>query len=608
MICCLNPECNQPINPDDNKFCQTCRTPLIPLLINRFRVLRVLSTEGGFGRNYLAEDTQKLNETCVIKQFAPKQSGSYALKKAVELFNAEAKLLQDLGEHPQIPALFAYFEDNGFLYLVQQFIKGENLFNELTQKGTYNETQIQELLLDLLPVLKFIHERDVIHRDIKPQNIMRRESDGKLVLIDFGASKELTSTVHTQIGTTIGSYGYSPYEQIKEGKAYPASDLFALGVTCFHLLTGNSPFELWAKNGFAWVNDWRKSSSNSVSKELGTVLDKLLKFDVNERYQSADEVLKDLEVPETLATRRDFLKNTGLAIGSITTLGFISSKLFAVTPGKESNSNSLNTFNFEVVTTDASGKIINKRKSSARYFTEDLGNNVTLEMVEIPGGTFMMGSPETEAKRDSDESPQHQVTVSGFFMGKYEVTQKQYQAIMGSNPSDFKGENRPVERVSWDDAVGFCEKLSKKTGKKYTLPSEAQWEYACRSGTTTPFYFGESITSDLVNYDGSYPYGSAPKSLYRIQTTDVGSFYPNAFGLYDMHGNVWEWCLDDYQDNYKNVPIDGSALMNLPKYKVLRGGSWLLIARNCRSGERLGYLRDTKFSEVGFRVVLISKT
>jgi eukaryotic-like serine/threonine-protein kinase len=123
MICCLNPECTQPINPDDNKFCQTCRTPLMPLLINRFRVLRVLSTEGGFGRNYLAEDTQKLNETCVIKQFAPKQSGSYAFKKAVELFNAEAKLLQDLGEHPQIPALFAYFEDNGFLYLVQQFIK-----------------------------------------------------------------------------------------------------------------------------------------------------------------------------------------------------------------------------------------------------------------------------------------------------------------------------------------------------------------------------------------------------------------------------------------------------------------------------------------------------
>ena len=236
MICCLNPDCSQPINPDHNKFCQSCRTPLIPLLISRFRVLRVLSNEGGFGRTYLAEDSQKLNEICVIKQLAPKQSGTYALKKATELFIEEAKRLQDLGEHPQIPTLFAYFEDNGFLYLVQQFIKGENLLDELAQKGKYKETQIRELLLDLLPSLKFIHERQVIHRDIKPQNIMRRASDGKLVLIDFGASKQLTTTVHTQIGTQIGSYGYSPLEQIQLGEAYPASDLFALGATCVHLL------------------------------------------------------------------------------------------------------------------------------------------------------------------------------------------------------------------------------------------------------------------------------------------------------------------------------------------------------------------------------------
>jgi serine/threonine protein kinase len=155
----------------------------------------VLSAEGGFGRTYLAEDSQKLNEICVIKQLAPKQSGTYALKKATELFIEEAKRLQDLGEHPQIPTLFAYFEDNGFLYLVQQFIKGDNLLDELAQKGKYKETQIRELLLDLLPSLKFIHERNIIHRDIKPQNIMRRASDGKLVLIDFGASKQLQQIV-----------------------------------------------------------------------------------------------------------------------------------------------------------------------------------------------------------------------------------------------------------------------------------------------------------------------------------------------------------------------------------------------------------------------------
>jgi len=328
MICCLNPDCSQPINPDDNEFCQSCRTPLIPSLINRFRVLRVLSAEGGFGRTYLAEDTQKLNEICVIKQLAPKQSGTYALKKATELFIEEAKRLQDLGEHPQIPTLFAYFEDNGFLYLVQQFIKGENLLDELKQKGKYKETQIRELLLDLLPSLKFIHERQVIHRDIKPQNIMRRASDGKLVLIDFGASKQLTTTVHTQIGTRIGTHGYSPLEQIQLGEAYPASDLFSLGATCFHLLTGVHPFNLWTRNGFSWVNNWRQHLPSPVSQELGKVLDKLLKIEIQERYQSADEVIKDLQIPSTGYVPPSANKNSSSGNSTIIINGKIDRRVF----------------------------------------------------------------------------------------------------------------------------------------------------------------------------------------------------------------------------------------------------------------------------------------
>ncbi|MBS9388944.1 MAG: SUMF1/EgtB/PvdO family nonheme iron enzyme [Dolichospermum sp. WA123] len=642
MICCLNPDCSQPINPDDHKFCQSCRTPLIPLLINRFRVLRVLSAEGGFGRTYLAEDSQKLNEICVIKQLAPKQSGTYALKKATELFIEEAKRLQDLGEHPQIPTLFAYFEDNGFLYLVQQFIKGENLLDELAQKGKYKETQIRELLLDLLPSLKFIHERQVIHRDIKPQNIMRRASDGKLVLIDFGASKQLTITVHTQIGTQIGSYGYSPLEQIQLGEAYRASDLFALGATCFHLLTGVHPFNLWTINGFSWVNNWRQHLSVSVSQELGQVLDKLLKIEIQERYQSADKVIKDLQISPTFVVssggnknqslgnspttinRRGFIYG-GLFLGGVT-VAFVGQNLFSgkhnptsisdtptpentpipentSTPKNTTSTNNLQTFSFEVVRTNASGNIINRRNSSARYFTEDLGNGVTLKMVEIPGGTFMMGSPKSEAQRGSDESPEHQVTVPSFFMGKYQLTQAQYQAIMGSNPSAFKGNNRPVERVSWNDAVKFCEKLSQKTGKNYKLPSEAEWEYACRAGTTTPFYFGESITPELVNYDGNYTYASAPKGQYRQQTTDVGSFPPNAFGLYDMHGNVWEWCQDDYINSYNNAPTDGSALTGRSSIKLLRGGSWNNLPGYCRSAYRYNAHLDYNNDDIGFRVV-----
>ena len=294
MVCCINPDCPHPPNPDGNKFCQACSFPLVQLLINRFKVVRVISGEGGFGRTYLGEDTHKLNETCVIKQLAPKMQGSWALKKAVDLFEEEAKFLQQLGEHPQIPALLAYFEQDNYLYLVQQFVEGENLLRELEKKGKCNESQIRRLLKELLPILQYLHQRNVIHRDIKPQNIMRRKRDGHLILIDFGVSKQLTATINTPMGTMIGSQGYSPIEQMKNGEAYPASDLFGLGATCFHLLTGVHPFNLWVENGYAWVDDWQKHLPNPVSRELSEILDKLLKRYFIERYQSVDEVIKDL--------------------------------------------------------------------------------------------------------------------------------------------------------------------------------------------------------------------------------------------------------------------------------------------------------------------------
>ncbi|MBE9007843.1 SUMF1/EgtB/PvdO family nonheme iron enzyme [Fortiea sp. LEGE XX443] len=268
--------------------------------------------------------------------------------------------------------------------------------------------------------------------------------------------------------------------------------------------------------------------------------------------------------------------------------------------------NSLKTFQFETVTVDATGNITNRRNQEAKYFVEDLGNGVTLEMVQIPGGTFMMGLPEDEGY--SSEKPQHEVKVPGFFMGKYEVTQAQYQAIMGTNPSNFKGEKLPVENVSWNDAVEFCQKLSDRTGRKYRLPSEAEWEYACRAGTTTPFYLGETITPELVNYDGNYPYGAAPKGEYREQTTNVGIFPPNPFGLFDMCGNVWEWCQDDYNSNYQGAPTDGSALLvgKNNNIKLLRGGSWFYFAQNCRSAYRNDYAREDRSNNVGFRVVAVA--
>ncbi len=291
MTCCLNPACHNPSHPDGVNFCSSCGVPLI-VLRNRYRPIKTLGG-GGFGKTYLAEDIDKLNEHCVIKQFAPQVQGTASLNKATELFEQEAKRLQQLGKHPQIPTLLAYFNEDNRLYLVQEFIDGQNLLKELQNQGNFTEQQIRELLLDLLDILKTVHQQKVIHRDIKPENIIR-DSNGKLVLIDFGASKQLTATVMTSQGTTIGSFGYAPLEQMQGGEAYPASDLYSVGATFFHLLTGIHPWELWKRQGYGWVGSWRQHLPQPVSQELGQILDKLLHEEHRQRYHSAEEVLQAL--------------------------------------------------------------------------------------------------------------------------------------------------------------------------------------------------------------------------------------------------------------------------------------------------------------------------
>jgi formylglycine-generating enzyme required for sulfatase activity len=270
-------------------------------------------------------------------------------------------------------------------------------------------------------------------------------------------------------------------------------------------------------------------------------------------------------------------------------------------------------FTFEVVTVNRQGGIAERRVCESKYFIENLGN-AALEMVSVPGSQFLMGAPESEEGSDDDERPQHQVTVPPFFMGKYPVTQAQWKAIaqleridrdLDPDPSRFKGDDRPVERVSWHEAIEFCKRLSRLTGRDtYRLPTEAEWEYACRGGSQTPFAYGETITTDLVNFDGDYIYGLAPKGKYREQTTNVGSFPPNAFGLCDIHGNVWEWCQDTWHDNYNNAPNDGSAWIdNNNHYQLLRGGSWNSYPRSCRCASRDGGEAGGRNSVNGFRVV-----
>jgi formylglycine-generating enzyme required for sulfatase activity len=285
---------------------------------------------------------------------------------------------------------------------------------------------------------------------------------------------------------------------------------------------------------------------------------------------------------------------------------------------------SLPKFEFNIVTVEVRSQLLGKkvitqtRRGQAEYIREVLNKTVSLDMVSIPGGTFMIGASENEQGASSDEYPQHQVSIAPFFMSKYPITQAQYEAIAGNNPSHFKGANRPVEQVSWDEAVEFCDRLSQKNGKHYRLPSEAEWEYACRANTTTPFHFGQTITTDLANYRGTdweyqgttYPgnYGDGPKGLHRKQTTDVGSFSPNAFGLYDMHGNVWEWCADPWHENYNGAPNDGRVWeMDSDRdnnYRLLRGGSWTVFPQSCRSANRHWLSRDKRLNIIGFRVIV----
>ncbi len=649
MSYCLNPSCHTRQNSAQARFCQACGAKL--LLGDRYRAVRLIA-QGGFGRTFLGIDQYKPSQPkCAIKQFAPQGQGN--LEKAAELFKQEAMRLEELGKHDRIPELLAYCEQEGQQYLMQEFIDGHDLGAEIAQQGTFDRAKVEHLLGNLLPVLQFIHAGGVIHRDIKPENIIRRHCDGQLVLVDFGAAKYATSTALLRTGTSIGSAEYIAPEQAR-GKAVFASDLYSLGVTCIYLLTGVSPFELIDGNN-AWI--WRSHlKGKEIPHSLGRTIDRLIAHAVNHRYQSVDRVLADLK--PTSATPRH---KTCQPLPAIATISTAQSPMSNGNHGNNHNNHyhqnspqnsknhaelaalrrslsqqtsqqipqqSTNASEIAVIGRARVQVLANQVKKkpttaisppsplarSSQSITENLANGVVLEMLHIPRGTFLMGASPQERRRSDFGADQHPVSILPFYMGKFPITQAQWMAVsmlpqihrtLDLDPSYFKGSNRPVECVSWYDAVEFCDRLSRKTGRCYQLPSEAQWEYACRAGTDTPFYFGEGLSSDLANYDGTYTDGTKG-GYYRPQTTEVGVFPANAFGLYDMHGNVWEWCADVWHDSYNGAPDDGRIWEESgnEQYRLSRGCSWRNHQYNCRSAFRNRLQPDRKDSNFGFRVVI----
>jgi formylglycine-generating enzyme required for sulfatase activity/predicted Ser/Thr protein kinase len=672
-------------------------------LAGRYEIIRQLGG-GGFAVTFLARDTlQPSKPLCVVKQLRPNQSNP----RVVEFFEKEATILEKLGQHPQIPHLLAHFSENGNLYIVQEFIEGQDLSQEIIPGRRLSEDYATKLLQDVLEVLSFIHSKGVVHRDIKPHNLMRRHEDGQIFLIDFGAVKELGSLmVNTQgevySSVVIGTSGYMASEQ-KNGRPCLGSDVYALGMTIIQALTGVVPSQL-QEDPLTGEIIWRNQAQ--VSDHLAEVLTNMVRRHFSLRYSQAGEALQALIVPPTIllnpsaeqvyrqearnraqqgqgnfsvfalkileskrielglsedeareiheevlkpyreyqqklqeyeqvlidavkqhypfneTTQRDlqdYQRHLGLRDEDIVA---IEARVFPQKPQQKKEQIQTELFEFEFATLTVKSESletiktwkVNRIRGRTKFFTEKLGNNgIVLEMVAIAGGEFLMGSSRDEPERYHSETPQHTVTIQPFFMGKYLVTQSQWKAVaafekvniqLNPEASHFKGANRPVEQVSWDEAGEFCARLAQVTGRPYRLPTEAEWEYACRAGTTTPFYFGETITTDLANYNGNYAYASGTKGEFRGQTTDVGKFPANPFGLFDMHGNTWEWCQDSWHKNYKGAPADGSVWMSDNHTRLLRGGSWNMNPWNCRSAVRNCNARDNKYINVGFRVVL----
>lgn len=259
---------------------------------------------------------------------------------------------------------------------------------------------------------------------------------------------------------------------------------------------------------------------------------------------------------------------------------------------------------FTSVTVNSRGEIISRQVHKAQQLVERLAEEVELVLMSIPPGRFLMGAGRGEGA--ADERPQHPVAVAAFWLGQFELTQAQWAAVMDEDlPYRFRGAERPADRVSWEAAQRFCQRLAAQTGRPYRLPSEAEWEYACRAGTTTPFYFGETITPDLANYVSDCRYREGPTGMYRHVTTAVGSFPPNTWGLYDMHGNVWEWCADTWHHGYEGAPGDGRVWAGSSAFgRVLRGGSWHDPPDFCRSAARLRQGPKDGEDFFGFRVAL----
>ncbi|HPZ09954.1 MAG TPA: SUMF1/EgtB/PvdO family nonheme iron enzyme [Candidatus Eremiobacteraeota bacterium] len=519
-------------NRDSAKFCQGCGGKIIPttasgtlqpgVVLNKNYEIKSLIKQGGMGAVYLAGN-RKFDTVCAVKELLSQSTTPQNQQYMIDSFEREAKILHRL-RHPNIPVVIDYFIEAGRYYLVMDYIEGKDLDTVMNSYpgGIVPENIVIEWSKEILDALDYLHNQNppVIYRDMKPGNIMLRSLDQKIILIDFGIARTITPGGQT-LKTTIGTPGFAPKE-LFHGQPEVRSDIYSLGATMHCLLTGKAPQAYFDFKPVRNIN-------SKVSEGLEKVVIKALSMEVKDRYGNAGEMKE--------------------AILSLSPLQVVVKPQTVITPSHKI-------------------QFVNPPKIDPNFF-QSQKSYIEPEMVYINGGTFQMGSNNGRY----DEKPVHSVTVNSFYMGRYPVTNKEYCLYDSSRKNP--GDNLPVVNVSWNDAVAYCKWLSKKTGENYRLPTEAEWEYACRAGTTTEYYWGDEMKDYYCWY-----YANSGEEVH-----PVGQKKPNAFGLYDMSGNVWEWCSDWY-GNYPSVEAVNPTGLKSGSCSVLRGGACNCDAWDCRSAYR----------------------
>ena len=603
--------------------------------IDQYELIRELGG-GGFGCVYLARDTVAGIEVAVKGLPPLVRLNKEELENVRQNFALVSRLY-----HPNIaaaltlhPVAQAIYDDKadaeklrvfgGDTLVVMQYARGVTLSQWRKQfpEGKVPLDKAIEITRQIASALDYAHKERIIHRDIKPANVMIETLPDRTVtarVLDFGLAAEIRSSMgrlSLNVKDKSGTRHYMAPEQWSGKKQSKETDQYSLAALFYELILGEVPFASVFDTGDTIlmktvVENDPPEIPHDLPKPVRLALAKALAKKREDRFASCSEFVDALQgglISGARASSRAFFSRAFFLRAAVATLGLVFGGIwYWQQEPSEPNGNVAredarppkNIVPASWEDKENTGPRCGDRK------TLTLPGGATMTMIYVAPGSFMMGSPETEEGRDDDETQHHVTLTKGYWLGETEVTQAQWESVMGSNPSRFKGASRPVEKVSWEDCQEFIAKVNREARRQFggdvRLPTEAEWEYACRAGTQTAYSWGNSLNGDKANCDGNYPYGTTIKGTYKRETVNVCSYSPNVWGFYDMHGNVYEWCQDWYGKYPSGAVTDptGSASGD---NRVLRGGSWVSFARYCRSADRISSGPGSSGNYFGFRL------